>query len=232
MREIVLDTETTGFDPATGDRLVEIGCLELENHIPTGRNFHRYLNPEREMPESAFRIHGLSSEFLADKPKFASLAEDFLTFIGADPLVIHNAEFDMKFINYELEKAGKRALPMQRAIDTVKIARTKFPGSPASLDALCKRFNIDNSNRTLHGALLDAQLLADVYLELLGGRQTGLTLGEATGDAGTSDMNFAKRAGPASNRPVREPRLFEPTPEELEAHKAFIAKLKEPVWLQ
>lgn len=230
MREIVLDTETTGFDPVTGDRLVEIGCLELENHIPTGRNFHRYLNPERDMPEAAFRIHGLSTDFLADKPKFAALADDFLAFIGADPLVIHNAEFDMKFINYELEKVGRRAIPMQRAIDTVKIARTKFPGSPASLDALCKRFNIDNSNRTLHGALLDAQLLADVYLELLGGRQTGLTL--ASGDTGTGDMNFAKRNDAPGKRPVREPRLFPATPEELEAHAAFIAKLKDPVWLQ
>lgn len=229
MREIVLDTETTGFDPVTGDRLVEIGCLELENHIPTGRNFHRYLNPEREMPDAAFRIHGLSTAFLADKPKFAAVADDFLTFIGDDQLVIHNAEFDMKFINFELEKAGRRALPMQRAIDTVKIARTKFPGSPASLDALCKRFNIDNSNRTLHGALLDAQLLADVYLELLGGRQTGLTL--ATQDTGTGDMNFARRAG-AGNRPVREPRPHAPSSDELEAHKAFIAKLKDPVWLQ
>ena len=231
MREIVLDTETTGFDPLTGDRLVEIGCLELENHIPTGRNFHRYLNPEREMPDAAFRIHGLSTAVLADKPKFAALADDFLAFIGEDPLVIHNAEFDMKFINFELEKAGKRAIPFQRAIDTVKMARTKFPGSPASLDALCKRFNIDNSNRTLHGALLDAQLLADVYLELLGGRQTGLTL--ATEDTGTADMNFAKRStAAAGNRPVRPARPFAPSEEELAAHAAFIAKLKDPVWLQ
>lgn len=230
MREIVLDTETTGFDPVTGDRLAEIGCIELENHIPTGRNFHRYINPEREMPDAAFRIHGLSTAFLADKPKFASLADDFLAFVSEDPLIIHNAEFDMKFINYELEKAGKRAIPFQRAIDTVKMARTKFPGSPASLDALCKRFNIDNSNRTLHGALLDAQLLADVYLELLGGRQTGLTL--AADDGTTQGMNFAKRNGAVANRPVREPRLFPASPEELDAHKAFVVKLKEPVWLQ
>jgi DNA polymerase-3 subunit epsilon len=230
MREIVLDTETTGFDPLTGDRLVEIGCLELVNHIPTGRNFHRYLNPERDMPEAAFRIHGLSSEFLADKPKFASLADDFLAFIEDSPLVIHNAEFDMKFINYELEKAGKKAVPMQRAIDTVIMARKKFPGSPASLDALCKRFGIDNSNRTLHGALLDAQLLADVYLELLGGRQTGLTLGAE--ETTSSEMNFAKRAGPKGDRPARPPRPHAPSEEELAAHAAFIAKLKDPVWLQ
>ncbi|MBL8710975.1 MAG: DNA polymerase III subunit epsilon [Rhodospirillaceae bacterium] len=230
MREIVLDTETTGFDPLTGDRLVEIGCLELMNHIPTGRNFHRYLNPEREMPEAAFRIHGLSTDFLADKPKFAELAGDFLAFIEDAPLVIHNAEFDLKFINWELEKVGQRALPMSRAIDTVIMARKKFPGAPASLDALCKRFNIDNSNRTLHGALLDAQLLADVYLELLGGRQTGLTL--AAEDAGTAEMSFAKRNAAAGDRPARPPRAFPPSAEELEAHAAFVAKLKNAVWLQ
>ncbi|WP_374652112.1 DNA polymerase III subunit epsilon [Dongia sp.] len=230
MREIVLDTETTGFDPLTGDRLAEIGCIELDNHIPTGRNFHRYVNPEREMPDAAVRIHGLSTAFLADKPKFADVAEEFLTFIGDDPLVIHNAEFDMKFINFELEKAGKRAIPFQRAIDTVKIARTKFPGSPASLDALCKRFNIDNSNRTLHGALLDAQLLADVYLELLGGRQTGLVLA-AEETTLTVNLDFAKRASTGS-RAVREPRSFAPTEEELAAHESFIGKLKNAIWLQ
>jgi DNA polymerase-3 subunit epsilon len=228
MREIVLDTETTGFDPVTGDRLVEIGCIELENHIQTGRNFHRYLNPEREVPDAAFRIHGLSTAFLADKPKFAAVVDEFLEFVGDSPLVIHNAEFDMKFINYELEKNGKKAIPFQRAIDTVKMARTKFPGSPASLDALCKRFNIDNSNRTLHGALLDAQLLADVYMELLGGRQTGLVLAaEATTNV---DLNFAKRG--SNNRPIREPRPHAATEAELAAHKTFIAKLKDAIWLQ
>ena len=230
MREIVLDTETTGFDPVSGDRIVEIGCLELLNHIPTGKNFHRYLNPERDMPEAAFRVHGLSTEFLSDKPKFASLADDLLAFLEDSPLIIHNAEFDMKFVNYELEKAGKRAIPFQRAIDTVAMARKKFPGSPASLDALCKRFNIDNSNRTLHGALLDAQLLADVYLELLGGRQTGLTLGQE--EATTAGMNFARRASPARDRPARPPRPHAPSAEEIEAHNAFIAKLKGPIWLQ
>jgi DNA polymerase-3 subunit epsilon len=229
MREIVLDTETTGFDPVTGDRLVEIGCIELENHIQTGRNFHRYLNPEREVPDAAFRIHGLSTAFLADKPKFAAVVDEFLEFVADSPLVIHNAEFDMKFINYELEKNGKKAIPFQRAIDTVKMARTKFPGSPASLDALCKRFNIDNSNRTLHGALLDAQLLADVYMELLGGRQTGLVLAAET--AGSADLNFAKRAT-GGNRPVREPRPHAASEAELAAHKGFIAKLKDAIWLQ
>ena len=229
MREIVLDTETTGFDPLTGDRLVEIGCIELENHIPTGRNFHRYINPEREMPDAAFRIHGLSTAFLADKPKFIEVVEEFIVFVAEDPLVIHNAEFDMKFINFELEKAGRRAIPFQRAIDTVKMARTKFPGAPASLDALCKRFNIDNSNRTLHGALLDAQLLADVYLELLGGRQTGLSL--AAAEAVAADLNFARR-GSTGTRQIREPHPHVPSEEELAAHKAFIAKLKDAIWLQ
>jgi len=229
MREIVLDTETTGFDPVTGDRLVEIGCIELENHIQTGRNFHRYLNPEREVPDSAFRIHGLSTAFLADKPKFAAVMDEFLEFVADSPLVIHNAEFDMKFINYELEKNGRKSIPFQRAIDTVKMARTKFPGSPASLDALCKRFNIDNSNRTLHGALLDAQLLADVYLELLGGRQTGLVL--AGEEPAATDLNFAKR-GTAGNRPIREPRPHAATEAELAAHKGFIGKLKDAIWLQ
>jgi DNA polymerase-3 subunit epsilon len=230
MREIVLDTETTGFDPQAGDRLVEIGCIELSNHVPTGRNFHRYLNPERDMPEAAFRIHGLTAAFLADKAKFADLADDFLAFIDTAPLVIHNAEFDMKFINWELEKSGRRALPMQRSIDTVKMARTRFPGAPASLDALCKRFGIDNSNRTLHGALLDAQLLADVYLELLGGRQTGLTLVE---DAGGGDLNFARRgAAPGAARPVRQPRPHAPNSVEAEAHAAFVARMKDALWLQ
>lgn len=230
MREIVLDTETTGFDPVTGDRLVEIGCIELENHIQTGRNFHRYLNPEREVPDAAFRIHGLSTAFLADKPKFAQVIDEFLAFVGESPLVIHNAEFDMKFINYELEKNGRKAIPFQRAIDTVKMARTKFPGSPASLDALCKRFNIDNSNRTLHGALLDAQLLADVYMELLGGRQTGLVLA-ADDIAATVDLNFAKRAT-LGDRPLRTPRVHAASPEELAAHKGFIAMLKDAIWLR
>jgi DNA polymerase-3 subunit epsilon len=229
MREIVLDTETTGFDPVTGDRLVEIGCIELENHIQTGRNFHRYLNPEREVPDAAFRIHGLSTAFLADKPKFAQVVDEFLEFVADSPLVIHNAEFDMKFINYELEKNGRKAIPFQRAIDTVKMARTKFPGSPASLDALCKRFNIDNSNRTLHGALLDAQLLADVYMELLGGRQTGLVLAAET--ATSIDLNFAKRTT-AGNRPIREPRPHAASEAELAAHKSFIGKLKDAIWLQ
>ncbi len=195
MREIVLDTETTGFDPVTGDRLAEIGCIELENHIPTGRNFHRYINPERRcrMPPSA--------SMASPPPSSPTSRNSLRSPMSSSPSSakirwsIHNAEFDMKFINYELEKAGKRAIPFQRAIDTVKIARTKFPGSPASLDALCKRFNIDNSNRTLHGALLDAQLLADVYLELLGGRQTGLTLAARRGRHQRHELRQARRSG-------------------------------------
>jgi|APAra7269097559_1048567.scaffolds.fasta_scaffold16635_2 DNA polymerase-3 subunit epsilon len=227
-REIVLDTETTGFDPVSGDRLVEIGCIELINHVATGRTFHVYLNPEREMPEAAFKIHGLSTEFLSDKPKFTEVVEKFVEFIAESPLVIHNAEFDMKFLNFELEKVGRKAMPLQRAVDTVKMARQKFPGSPASLDALCKRFNIDNSSRTLHGALLDAQLLAEVYLELLGGRQAGLVL-EA--EEISADL-VTVQTGAANGKPYRAPRPHAATEEELAAHAAFIAKMKDALWLQ
>lgn len=231
MREVVLDTETTGFDPVgNGDRLVEIGGLELWNHIPTGKNLQLYLNPERDMPEAAFQIHGLSGEFLGDKPKFVEVVDKFLDFVGDAQLVIHNAEFDMKFINFELERAGKISIPLVRATDTVRMARVKFPGAPASLDALCKRFNIDNSARSLHGALLDAQLLAEVYIELLGGRQAGLGL-----DAGPAsrDLDFSGSAARRKNsRPVRPPRPHAPTAEELEAHKAFIATLTDAIWLK
>jgi DNA polymerase-3 subunit epsilon len=227
-REIVLDTETTGFDPVSGDRLVEIGCLELVNHVATGRTFHVYINPERDMPEAAFKVHGLSGEFLSDKPKFVDVAEQFVAFIADAPLVIHNAEFDMKFLNFELEKVGRKAMPLQRAVDTVKIARQKFPGAPASLDALCKRFNIDNSSRTLHGALLDAQLLAEVYLELLGGRQAGLVL-EA--EEISADL-VTVQTGAANGKPYRAPRPHAATEEELATHAAFIAKMKDALWLQ
>lgn len=230
MREVVLDTETTGFDPVAGDRLVEIGCLELMNHIPTGKNLQLYLNPERDMPEAAFQIHGLSSEFLGDKPKFADIVDKLLAFIGDAQLVIHNAEFDMKFINYELERVGKISIPMARATDTVRMARLKFPGAPASLDALCKRFNIDNSTRSLHGALLDAQLLAEVYIELLGGRQRGLTL---DAEPASRDLDFSGASQRKnSNRPVRVARPHAPTAEELEAHGKFIQTLTDPIWLK
>ncbi len=171
MREVVLDTETTGFDPETGDRIVEIGAVELMGHVPTGRTYHQYINPEREMPQEAFEVHGLGDEFLRDKPKFAEIGQAFLDFIGDAKLVIHNAAFDIKFLNAELKWMNLPQIPWEQAIDTLAIARKRFPGSPASLDALCRRFNIDNSSRTLHGALLDSEILAEVYLELIGGRQ-------------------------------------------------------------
>jgi DNA polymerase-3 subunit epsilon len=231
MREVVFDTETTGFDALGGDRLVEIGCIELMNHVPTGRTFWKYINPERDMPIAAFQVHGLSAEFLSDKPKFAEVADELLEFVGDAPLIAHNAEFDMKFINVELERAGKPTVPFARAIDTVTMARKKFPGAPASLDALCKRFNIDNSNRTLHGALLDAQLLADVYLELMGGRQAGLGL---TAEVSV-DLDFTggrRAASPGIELPVRTPRPHAATPEELAAHQAFLGKLKDAIWLK
>ncbi len=176
MREIVLDTETTGFDPEAGDRIVEIGAVELIRHVPTGRTFHQYINPERDVPEEARAVHGLDEGFLRDKPVFRDVSQVFIDFIGNDKLVIHNAAFDMKFLNAELSWIGARQIPWENAIDTLQMARRKFPGSPASLDALCRRFGIDNSSRTLHGALLDSEILAEVYLELIGGRQPDFAL--------------------------------------------------------
>jgi DNA polymerase-3 subunit epsilon len=226
MREIVLDTETTGFKANEGDRLVEIGCIELVNHIPTGRHYHVYINPERAMPEDAFKVHGLSDDFLRDKPVFAAVAEQFCAFIGEDPLVIHNAQFDLGFLNAELARlSGFPHIAMERAIDTVRLARQKFPGAQVSLDALCKRFNIDNSARVKHGALLDAELLAEVYLELIGGRQQGL------GFAGSADGDTIL-AAQAPRGPVRPVRPHAASPEELAAHAAFVAKLKDPLWLK
>jgi DNA polymerase-3 subunit epsilon len=226
MREIVLDTETTGFKANEGDRLVEIGCIELVNHIPTGRHYHVYINPERSMPEEAFKVHGLSDEFLKDKPVFATVAQDFCAFIGEDRLVIHNAQFDLGFLNAELARLdGFPHIAMERAIDTVRLARQKFPGAQVSLDALCKRFNIDNSARVKHGALLDAELLAEVYLELIGGRQQGL--GFAGADTGEALLATQPQRGPA-----RLPRPHAPTAEELAAHAAFVGKLKDALWLK
>ncbi len=224
MREIVLDTETTGLDPKSGHRIVEIGCVELVNHMPTSRTYHQYINPERDMPDEAFRVHGLSVEFLSDHPVFTDIAEAFVEFVGDATLVIHNAEFDMGFINAELGKLGHEPLAMDRAIDTVRMARQKFPGAPANLDALCKRFGIDNSNRELHGALLDARLLADVYLELIGGRQTGL---EFAGDKSKND-----EAGSVLVSAARPPRAHAPLPEEEARHQAFLEKLSDPLWLR
>jgi DNA polymerase-3 subunit epsilon len=221
MREIVFDTETTGLDAAGADRLVEIGCVELVNKVETGATWHVYLNPDRDMPADAERVHGLSSAFLADKPRFAEVVADFLAFIGDAPLVAHNAGFDMGFVNAELRRAGRGPIFAERAIDTVELARKKFPGAKHSLDALCTRFGIDRSMRVFHGALLDAQLLAQVYVELSGGRQIGLGL--------ASEARVLAVAGAA--RPFREPRVFAPSAEELAAHAAFVAKLKDPVWL-
>jgi DNA polymerase-3 subunit epsilon len=224
MREIVLDTETTGLDPAAGHRVVELACLELVNHVPTGRHFREYLNPERAMPEEAQRIHGLTDAFLADKPRFAEIVDAFLDFIGDAPLVIHNADFDIGFLNAELTLIGRAALDAKRATDTVLMARQCFPGAQASLDALCRRFEIDNSARSLHGALLDCELLAEVYLELCGGRQPGLELVK-------QNAVLAQRLD-APERPRREPRPHAPTAEELRAHEALLDGLIDPLWRQ
>ncbi len=221
MREVVLDTETTGLSPENGDRVVEIGCLELTNHMATGRTYHCYVNPEITMPSAAQDVHGLSDEFLADKPLFAAIADDFLGFTGDDPLIIHNAAFDMGFINAELRRLGRPPLPATQAVDTVSMARQKFPGAPASLDALCRRFSIDNSARTLHGALLDAQLLAEVYLELCGGRQPGLVL---------ESNDVASSATSATPRISRQPRPFALSDAERDAHQKFMATLTDPIW--
>ena len=221
MREIVLDTETTGMDPFKGDRIVEIGCVELLNHIPTGNHYHVYINPERDVPAEVVAVHGLTEQFLKDKPVFAEIYADFLDFIGDATLVIHNAEFDMKFINHHITEMGAPAIPNTRVVDSLLMARQKFPGSPANLDALCKRFSIDNSNRTLHGALLDSELLAEVYLELLGGRQTGLGFGDNGSDdrgSGTVSLNQSKK-------PKREPRVFDISVDELSAHAQMVEQL-------
>ena len=219
MREIVLDTETTGFYPENGDRIVEIGCLELINHIPTGGHFHRYINPERDMPDAAFKVHGLSTEFLRGHKVIAEEIDEFLEFVGGDRLVIHNAQFDMKFLNAELARLGRPTLPMSQALDTVGMARRKFPGAQASLDALCRRFGIDNSARTKHGALLDAELLAEVYLELIGGRQRGLSLGGEE-----KDIQTTVRAE------IRAPRAHAASEAERAAHAAFLETITNPIW--
>jgi DNA polymerase-3 subunit epsilon len=224
-REIVLDTETTGLDPLAGHRLVEIGCVEVINYVPTGRTFHRYINPERDMPEEAFRVHGLSADFLAKHPVFRDQVTDFLDFIGDAPLVIHNAEFDLKFLNAELARLKRPSLPSARATDTVKIARKLFPGARANLDALCQRFGIDNSNRAYHGALLDARLLADVYLELRGGKQPDFGLGVTT----TTDTATPIAAAPRQRRAAR---TFTIPEEEREAHRRFLGKLTDPLWVR
>jgi DNA polymerase-3 subunit epsilon len=229
MREIVLDTETTGFEPNEGDRIVEIGAVELFNHLPTGRTYHQYINPKRNMPEAAFNVHGLSEEFLSDKPVFKDIVQEFIDFIKNSKLVIHNASFDMKFLNAELGWVNRPALPMHQAIDTLAIARRKFPGSPASLDALCRRFGIDNSSRTLHGALLDSEILAEVYLELVGGRQPDLVL------SGPEVKTTKNGVSSADWRPTPRPKPLASRLSETEkaAHETFIAALgTEALWLK
>ncbi|WP_339768973.1 DNA polymerase III subunit epsilon [uncultured Pseudosulfitobacter sp.] len=219
MREIVLDTETTGFDPFSGDRIVEIGAVELMGHMATGKTYHQYINPERGMPDEAFQVHGLGDDFLRDKPKFAAVGQAFLDFIGDAKLVIHNAAFDMKFLNAELKWMNLPEIPYDRAIDTLEIARKRFPGSPASLDALCRRFGINNDARTLHGALLDSEILAEVYLELIGGRQPdfGLsTAGSQKTDTDLPDWTPKPRPNPLPSRI---------TEQEAQAHATFVEKM-------
>ena len=218
MREIVLDTETTGLDPQAGHRIVEIACIELVHHIPTGREFHRYVNPGRDMPADAFSVHGLTAEFLASHPPFAAIADALIAFIGADPLVIHNAEFDLAFLNMELAQLDRARIATAH-VDTLTMARQRYPGAPASLDALCRRFAIDSSERVNHGAKIDCSLLAAVYLELIGGRQPGL------------DFVAPSSAGVAVARVARTPRPHAPSAEELVAHQAMLALLTAPLWL-
>ena len=224
MREIILDTETTGLDPLRGDRLVEIGCVEIFNRMPTGQTFHRHINPERDMPAEAFAVHGLSSEFLADKPLFAHIVEEFLQFIGDAPLVIHNASFDIGFINAELDRIKRLPIPRDRLVDTLLLARRKHPGVSNRLDDLCSRYAIDNSRRTKHGALLDAELLAEVYIDLIGARQSQLILAE------THTERVASH-GDAPRRQRLEPLAPRMTEADRAAHRAFVATLGDkPIW--
>jgi DNA polymerase-3 subunit epsilon len=220
MREIVLDTETTGLDPLRGDRLVELGCVEIFNRMPTGQTFHRYINPERDMPREAYEVHGLSTEFLADKPLFSAVADEFLAFVGDAPLVIHNASFDIGFINAELEKVARAPIPRERLVDTLLLARRKHPGVSNRLDDLCSRYAINNSHRTKHGALLDAELLAEVYIDLIGARQSQLILAESV------QARVASHAD-APRRQRTEPLLPRLSAAELAAHAAFVATLGE-----
>lgn len=222
MREIVLDTETTGMDPSAGDRLVEIGCVELENNLPTGKTYHVYINPERPIPPEATAVHGITDAYVKNMPTFGEIVGDFMDFIGNDRLVIHNAEFDVKFLNAELKRFGFPSLDNRRVLDTLALARKKFPGSPANLDALCRRFNIDNSNRTFHGALLDSQLLAEVYLELIGGRQAGFDITIETISSLTETISVQRTARPPRDFPISDA--------EKAAHEEMLASMKNPLW--
>lgn len=231
-REIIFDTETTGLDPKTGDRMVEIGCIEMIGRVETGRTFHAYFNPDRDMPPEAERVHGLSAAFLATKPRFAELADELLAFLGDAPLVAHNAGFDFGFLNNELELIGRDPISLERMVDTVAIARKRHPGSKLSLDALCTRYGIDRSHRVKHGALLDAELLAQVYVELNGGRQIGLGLVENISAAAAiiSATANAPWHHPAGDKPRRDPRPHVASPEELARHRAFIAGIDNAIW--
>ena len=230
MREIVFDTETTGLSPLTGDRVVEIGCVEIWNRVETGRTFHAYFNPERPMPSGAEAVHGLTDAFLADKPRFRDVARDLLEFLGDCPLVAHNASFDFGFLNHELNNCGHPLVCLTRMVCTLQLARSKHPGAKHSLDALCTRFGVDRSLRIKHGALIDAQLLAQCYVELTGGRQIGLTLTDIAA-AGVGQAQDIRVAGSGSILvEVRPPRAHAPTDEELQAHAAFLATLSDPIW--
>lgn len=237
MREVIFDTETTGLDPKTGDRMVEIGCVEMVGRVETGRTFHAYFNPDRDMPIEAERVHGLSAAFLATKPRFAETADELLAFLGDSNLVAHNAGFDFGFLNNELELIGREPISIERMVDTVAIARKKHPGAKLSLDALCTRYGIDRSHRVKHGALLDAELLAQVYVELTGGRQIGLGLVDDAAAPGPADTaGAAPQPGnmpwhrPPVDKPRREPRPHVASPEELERHAAFIAGITDAIW--
>ena len=224
IREIVFDTETTGFNPEKGDKLVEIGAIELINHKPTGRTYHQYINPERDVPEEVVKVHGLTEEFLKDYPIFKDIADDFIDFVGNNGiLVAHNAKFDMSFINYELSLINKNTYKDDRVIDTLEIAKNMFPGSRHTLDALCRRFNIDNSKRTKHGALLDAELLAEVYLQLLGGDEPDMDLKAKTAEKKEEIIVNVERK-------YRKPRNFELSEDELKIHNEFMTKIKNPIW--
>lgn len=233
MREIVLDTETTGISPADGHRIIEIGALELVNHTPTGNQLHIYINPERDIEEGAFAVHGISAEFLQDKPVFAAIADEFLAFVGDDKMVIHNASFDVGFLNAELARLDKPVFAMSQAVDTLAMARKKFPGAQANLNALCRRFDINNDHRDLHGAMIDADLLAEVYIELIGGRQPDLSLDPVATKKqnGMSADDDIEAGGFRIQRDeVMAPRPHAPTTEEKAAHEAFLAAIDNPVW--
>lgn len=226
IHEIVIDTETTGLDPEDGHKLIEIGCVELHNHIPTGRHLQIFINPERDVPAEATAVHGITNDFLKDKPVFSEVYTEFIDFIGNAKLVIHNAAFDMKFINFELNLVGHPPLPWTRIIDTLDIARRKLPGSPANLDALCRRFGIDNSERTYHGALLDSELLAEVYLELLGGRQHGFSLGASS----EKESENPETESISNTKTYRKPRPYSLSEQEIAAHEKLLEKIPNSLW--